>query len=73
VHQEQRDQKDRPEHREANQIQRADSRALANQMGQRREADDESDAEQQVAADLSPIAGQVRASEVALQRGIIEL
>jgi len=42
-------------------------------MRERREANDEADAQQQIATDLRAIPGQMRASEAAFQIGIVEL
>lgn len=42
-------------------------------MSERREADDEADAQQQIATDLRTIPGQMRAPEAAFQIGIVEL
>jgi hypothetical protein len=72
VHQDQRDQKDRPEYGEADQVQRPVHGARQYQVSQRRRADDEADAQQQVATDPGTIPGEMRAPEAALQIGIVE-
>jgi hypothetical protein len=56
MHQDECDQEDRAQHREPDQIQRPIHRRRQHQVSERREADDEADAQQQIAADLDTTA-----------------
>jgi hypothetical protein len=73
VHHQERDQKDRSEHGEPDQIQRLAHRRGQYQAIDCRETDDEADAQQQIATDLSPVSGEMGAPEAPLQIGIVEL
>jgi hypothetical protein len=72
VYQDQGIREHRPEHGEADQVERPVGRGGQDQVRQRRKADDETDAQQQVASYLGASLDQVQAPEIAFQRRIVE-